>query len=55
MFEAADDFESKFILWRGLPVILIDKGKILLDGRREIIIILNEVCHPFPFKILHLI
>jgi hypothetical protein len=55
VFKAADNFEFVGVVDIGTPQILVDEGEILLDGRREIVVILNEIAHPFAFKIFHFI
>lgn len=55
MFEAADNLKFVLICWVRAPLILIDEGKILLDGRREVIVILNKIVHSFSLEIFHFI
>ena len=55
VFKAADDFEFIGVIGFGTPLILVNKGKIFLDGWRKIIVVFDKVTHAFPLKVLHFI
>ena len=55
MFETADNFEFILICWVWAPLILIDERKVLLNGRREVIVILDKIVHSFSLEIFYFI
>lgn len=55
MFETTNNFEFILICWVWAPLILIDEGKILLNGRWEVIVIFDEIVHSFSLEIFYLI
>ena len=55
MFKATDNFKFALIIGFRTPQILIDKGQVLFDRRREVVVILDKITHSFPLEILHFI
>ena len=55
MLEAGDEHELFVVLGLGAPEVLVDKGEVLLNRGREVIVALVEVRHSFAVKIVHLV
>jgi hypothetical protein len=55
MLETTDDFEFVLIVWPRTPKILIDKGEVLLDWGRKVVVILNKVAHSLTLEVLDFI